>query len=98
MIDGLTELKALLAASAAPEPPPGNSVDPDASAAAMKANFADDGLDLRGTPCGPQERGVGMSDDKKPSATLPTSTIEHNKRLDAQALRQEQIDGKSTLV
>ena len=30
-----------------------------------------------------------MSDDTKPSATLPTSTIEHNRRLDAQALRQE---------
>lgn len=33
-----------------------------------------------------------MSDATKPSATLPTSTIEHNKRLDAQALRQERLD------
>jgi hypothetical protein len=36
-----------------------------------------------------------MSDDKKPSATLPTSTIEHNRRLDAQALRQEQPDERA---
>jgi len=36
-----------------------------------------------------------MSDDKKLSATLPTSIIEHNKRLDAQALRQEQLDERA---
>ena len=36
-----------------------------------------------------------MSRDKKPEATLPTSTVEFNKKLDAQIADSEPVDAET---